>query len=51
MKVDSEMFVNIGRPFIIIIIIVIFVDVGASGSYNLKPEAISPKRFGKAQCR
>ena len=46
MKVHSEMFINIGRPFIIIIII-IFIDVGALGSHNLKPEAISPERLAK----
>ena len=48
MKIHSEMFI-IGSPLLLLLLLLfllLFIDLGALGPYNVKPEAISPKRFG-----
>lgn len=48
MKIHSEMFI-IGSPLLLLsllLLLLLFIDPGALGPYNVKPEAISPKRFG-----
>ena len=44
MKIHSEVFI-IGSPLLLLLLL-LFIDLGALGPYNVKPEAISPKRFG-----
>lgn len=44
MKIHSEMFI-IGSPLLLLLLL-LFIYLGALGPYNVKPEAISPKRFG-----
>lgn len=48
MKIHSEMFI-MGSPLLLLLmllLLLLFIDLGALGPYNVKPEAISPKRFG-----
>ena len=46
MKIHSEMFI-IGSPLLLLLLLLLlFIDLCALGPYNVKPEAISPKRFG-----
>lgn len=44
MKIHSEMFI-IGSPLLLLLLL-LFIYLGALGPYNVKPEAISPKCFG-----